>query len=210
MAALVRAKFPNLTAHQVIRRITETAHNPAHGVDNQVGHGVVDPVAALTFDIPPGDPKPLGHLTTALHVPPPPPGPDMRPRNVAVIGVGAGILLAGIIAAVAAIRRRLSVKARTVAIKPALGAVIGAEVRGHRRVRHPAAHRFGWWPLAVITVIAVVLLLVTGAPAQRRPLGGRPGALAAPTPLRHPGRRGRRHQPRRRGCARCAPLTTRR
>ena len=108
VAALVRAKFPNLTAHQVIRRITETAHNPAHGVDNQVGHGVVDPVAALTFDIPPGDPKPSGHLTTALHVPPPPPGPDMRPRNIAVLGVGAGILLAGIIAAVAAIRRRLS------------------------------------------------------------------------------------------------------
>ena len=75
VAALVRAKFPNLTAHQVIRRITETAHNPAHGVDNQVGHGVVDPVAALTFDVAPGDPKPAEHLTTALHVPPPAAGP---------------------------------------------------------------------------------------------------------------------------------------
>ena len=54
IAALVRAKFPDLTAHQVIRRIKESAHNPAHGVDNQVGYGVVDPVAALTYDIPAG------------------------------------------------------------------------------------------------------------------------------------------------------------
>ena len=28
VAALVRAKYPDLTAHQVIRRIMETAHNP--------------------------------------------------------------------------------------------------------------------------------------------------------------------------------------
>nr|WP_308204348.1 hypothetical protein [Mycolicibacterium pyrenivorans] len=54
----MRAKFPDLTAAQVMRRITETAHNPARGVDNQVGYGVVDPVAALTFDVPLGDPKP--------------------------------------------------------------------------------------------------------------------------------------------------------
>jgi membrane-anchored mycosin MYCP len=108
VAALVRAKFPNLTAHQVIRRIMETAHNPAHGVDNQVGHGVVDPVAALTFDIPAGDPKPIEHLSAPLHVPPPPPAPDMRPRNVAVLGVAAVVVLAGIIAGAVAIRRRLS------------------------------------------------------------------------------------------------------
>src|SRR5262249_23769821 len=62
VAALVRARFPNLTAHQAIRRMTETAHNPPRGVDNQVGYGVVDPVAALTFDVPVGDPKPVEHL----------------------------------------------------------------------------------------------------------------------------------------------------
>ena len=39
----------------MIRRITETAHNPPHGVDNAIGHGAVDPVAALTFDVAPGD-----------------------------------------------------------------------------------------------------------------------------------------------------------
>ena len=108
VAALVRAKFPNLTAHQVIRRITETAHNPAHGVDNQVGHGVVDPVAALTFDVAPGDPKPVEHLTSSLYVPPPARGPDLRPRDVALIGVGGAVVVAAIVAGVLAIRRRLS------------------------------------------------------------------------------------------------------
>lgn len=107
VAALLRAKFPNLSAHQIIRRITETAHNPAHGVDNQVGHGVVDPVAALTFDVAPGDPKPVEHLSTALHVPPPPPGPDHRPRNAALVGAALVIVAAALVAGMRGIRRRL-------------------------------------------------------------------------------------------------------
>ena len=45
-AALVRAKFPELTAHQIINRLIATARPPAAGVDNEVGHGIVDPVAA--------------------------------------------------------------------------------------------------------------------------------------------------------------------
>ena len=107
VAALVRAKYPNLTAHQVIRRIMETAHNPARTVDNQVGAGVVDAVAALTFDVAAGDPKPPEHLSSALHVPAPRPGPDLRPRTVALQGAGAVVLAAGIIAGVVAIRRRM-------------------------------------------------------------------------------------------------------
>jgi membrane-anchored mycosin MYCP len=107
-AALIRAKFPNLTAHQVIRRITATAHNPARGVDNQVGFGVVDPVAALTFDVPLGDPKPVEHVVSALHVPPPAPAPDHRPRDAALIGAGVVLVLAGVIVAVEAVRRRMS------------------------------------------------------------------------------------------------------
>ena len=48
-----------LSAHQIINRILQTAHNPPRGVDNQVGYGVVDPVAALTFDVPAGERLPL-------------------------------------------------------------------------------------------------------------------------------------------------------
>lgn len=108
VAALVRAKYPNLTAHQVIRRITETAHNPAHKVDNQVGYGVVDPVAALTFDVAAGDPKPAEHLTSKLHVPPAPPAPDTRPRTVALLGGAAAVLVAALLGGIVAIRRRMS------------------------------------------------------------------------------------------------------
>jgi len=49
VAALVRAKYPQLTSHQVINRLLRTARAPARGVDNQVGHGIVDPYAALTW-----------------------------------------------------------------------------------------------------------------------------------------------------------------
>ena len=106
VAALVRAKYPHLTSHQIIRRITETAHNPPRGVDNKVGYGVVDPVAALTFDVPPGDRLPPEHLTTLLHVPTPPPPPDLRPRHTALLGAVIVGALAVVVAAAAAVRRR--------------------------------------------------------------------------------------------------------
>ncbi|TDH43365.1 type VII secretion-associated serine protease, partial [Mycobacterium eburneum] len=72
VAALVRAKFPDLSAHQVITRIVQTAHNPPRGVDNQVGYGVVDPVAALTFDVPTGQRLPPGAQSRIITPPAPP------------------------------------------------------------------------------------------------------------------------------------------
>lgn len=47
-AALVRQAYPGLTARQVIARIENTAIPAAGGHDFAVGHGVVDPVAAVT------------------------------------------------------------------------------------------------------------------------------------------------------------------
>jgi membrane-anchored mycosin MYCP len=54
LAALVRAKYPDLNAKAVINRIKETAQHPAApgGRDNFVGFGVVNPVAALTQSLP--------------------------------------------------------------------------------------------------------------------------------------------------------------
>lgn len=52
-------------------------------------------------------------------------------------------------------------KARVVGIRPALGAVVGAEVVAIAAFASLPPYRFGWWPMAAITGVAVILLLVT-------------------------------------------------
>lgn len=52
LAALVRARFPALTARQVMQRIEDTAHHRPGGWDPVVGNGVVDPGAALGLSTP--------------------------------------------------------------------------------------------------------------------------------------------------------------
>lgn len=101
VAALVRAKFPTLSAHQVINRILRTAHNPARGIDNRVGYGVVDPVAALTFAVPPGELTAPGAQSRVLPAPAVPPPPDHRARNSAIVIAalfGIGALIAPLLA----------------------------------------------------------------------------------------------------------------
>lgn len=105
VAALVRAKYPQLNAHQVINRILQTAHNPARGVDNQVGYGVVDPVAALTFDVPAGDRAAADAATRVVTPPPAPPPPDHRARTVAV-GFAGAVAAAVLVASLTARARR--------------------------------------------------------------------------------------------------------
>ena len=105
VAALVRAKHPQLSAHQVINRILQTAHNPPRGVDNQVGFGVVDPVAALTFDVPAGERVAPDSLTRVVTPPPAPQPPDHRAR-VTALGFAGVIAAAVLLAAVVARARR--------------------------------------------------------------------------------------------------------
>jgi len=104
VAALVRAKYPELSAHQVINRIVQSAHNPPSGVDNKVGYGLVDPVAALTFNIPAGDRLPPGAQSRVITPAPPPPLPDHRARNIALGFVGA--VCAGVVVVAIAARLR--------------------------------------------------------------------------------------------------------
>jgi membrane-anchored mycosin MYCP len=106
VAALVRAKFPQLTAYQVINRLTRTAHAPARGVDNQVGYGVVDPVAALTWDVPEGAVKPPQQLSSPLNMPKPAPHRDMVPIWVASGGLVAALLIGGGVFGTAMLLRR--------------------------------------------------------------------------------------------------------
>lgn len=104
-AALVRAKFPNLSAHQVIHRLQATAHPPPSGRDTVIGYGVVDPVAALTWDVDPGELlPPAAHKP--LHVEPPPPAPDARPRSGAAIAAALAVVVLGLTSWVMTVKRR--------------------------------------------------------------------------------------------------------
>jgi membrane-anchored mycosin MYCP len=106
VAALVRAKYPTLTAHQVINRLLGTARAPARGVDNQVGHGIVDPVAALTYDLPPGEPVGPQRLAAPLRLAPPKIGRDMTPVWVGAAGVAGTALVGAVILGSAALMQR--------------------------------------------------------------------------------------------------------
>lgn len=92
LAVLIRAKYPELTAAQVVNRIKQTAHSPAAVIDNRVGYGAIDPLAALNYDVPLADPLPQEHLSRPLTLPPAPPPPDRRPMIVALVGTGALVL----------------------------------------------------------------------------------------------------------------------
>jgi type VII secretion-associated serine protease mycosin len=97
-AVLVRSAYPDLTADQVIHRLVATATDAGPpGRDEQYGYGIVDPVAALTADLPEMPPVPdepdqvrrdQWHLTTlglaAAHA-------VTRGDGVTVALVGAGV-----------------------------------------------------------------------------------------------------------------------
>ncbi|MEU3453076.1 type VII secretion-associated serine protease mycosin [Micromonospora sp. NPDC006766] len=59
-AALIRARYPQMSAGDVINRMISTArHLGPAGRNDRFGYGMVDPVAALTTDVPPMGRNPL-------------------------------------------------------------------------------------------------------------------------------------------------------
>ncbi|WP_308116009.1 type VII secretion-associated serine protease mycosin [Rhodococcoides corynebacterioides] len=104
-AALVRSRFPSLTASDVIDRIVRTAHAPAGGVDTAVGYGTLDPVAAVTATA-----ADVTHRAAFRPLPPAPvdPSPDRRSAVLAVSAAGACALLVAVVAALRAVRRQRS------------------------------------------------------------------------------------------------------
>ncbi|MEV6926003.1 type VII secretion-associated serine protease mycosin [Dactylosporangium sp. NPDC051485] len=58
VVALVRAKYPQMRADEVVHRLTATAQDKDEpGRDPVYGYGIVDPVKALTADVPPASPS---------------------------------------------------------------------------------------------------------------------------------------------------------
>jgi type VII secretion-associated serine protease mycosin len=119
-AALVRSKFPDLSAPEVIHRLTATAtDNGKPGRDNDCGYGVLNVVKALTADVPPLDSATTAPTPTAsASIPGPPPAtgggsgnasPNPTPagnNTAAVIGGGVIVLLFGGLIVLLVIRRR--------------------------------------------------------------------------------------------------------
>jgi membrane-anchored mycosin MYCP len=98
VAALVRQRYPQLTARQVMDRLEQTAQHPAGagGRGDALGYGMVDPVAALTAVLPSehGQSAPADNpaSVTGLSAPQ---APDVRPRTIALIGSATAVLLIG-------------------------------------------------------------------------------------------------------------------
>ncbi|WP_280825748.1 type VII secretion-associated serine protease mycosin [Mycobacterium sp. OTB74] len=97
VAALVRSRFPALNATEVKHRLTATAHGAARSPSNLVGVGIVDPVAALTWNLPAAGAPPKAVVVAP---PPEPAQPDTTPRTIAFTGV-AGLAVVALLALVA-------------------------------------------------------------------------------------------------------------
>ena len=102
LAALVRERFPELTAREVVDRILASARRPAGGQNTLVGHGVIDPLAALTAEPallrPDRDPSPSPAVLdgTGRTTPPPEHRPPLELLALAALagttGAGAAFL----------------------------------------------------------------------------------------------------------------------
>ncbi|MFE9654046.1 type VII secretion-associated serine protease mycosin [Micromonospora sp. NPDC006431] len=81
-AALIRARYPQMSAGDVVNRIIKTARDLGPtGRDDRFGYGMVDPVAALTTDVPSVGRNPLDDNDSPGVVgfgPAPGTGPDTR------------------------------------------------------------------------------------------------------------------------------------
>jgi type VII secretion-associated serine protease mycosin len=93
VAALVRSRFPNLSAADVVHRLTATADDVAPpGRDNATGYGIVDPVRALDAVL--GTGVPLASAEPASSVTP-----------IVLIGL-IGLLVLALLTGVIVVRRR--------------------------------------------------------------------------------------------------------
>ena len=108
LVALIRSQRPDLNAGQVIDLIKRTARTPGVGPNIATGYGVIDPVAALTYELPP--PEQLPDRTMGTPIPGRPhPDPDSQRAKIIVFSVAIGcVVLMGVISALSIAPRRRS------------------------------------------------------------------------------------------------------
>lgn len=110
LAALIRQRHPELTAHQVIERIRRTARSSSQVVSTLTGSGVVDPMAALTGPVDLSIPMVSPAVEPVAGVPgAPPPPPDNTGRNVALaatVALGSAVFVVLVVSLARGGRRR--------------------------------------------------------------------------------------------------------
>ncbi len=98
VAALIRSRFPALTARQVMQRLKATAHHPPGGWNPQSGNGMVDALAAVSTDAPPPTTPPPQDKPMAISPSPTrPPAPAFhRSRRTALTGASICLAVLGV------------------------------------------------------------------------------------------------------------------
>ncbi|WP_307789501.1 type VII secretion-associated serine protease mycosin [Mycolicibacterium baixiangningiae] len=94
VVALVRSRFPEMSAGEVMERIKRTARTAASGADDTVGYGVVDPLAAITFEVPAQSSAP--DAVAAVAAPAPVGSANHRARDLGLVVLLGCAVLAGI------------------------------------------------------------------------------------------------------------------
>lgn len=106
LVALIRSRFPGLTARQVMQRVQSTAHHPPAGWDPLVGNGTVDLLAAVSTDASPSantaTPTPMPIATAQPSAP-----RKSRARDTAVRGAVICLVALAVVLATGVVRARL-------------------------------------------------------------------------------------------------------
>lgn len=105
VVALIRSRFPELNAGEVIDLVKRTAHTPGAGPNEATGYGVVDPIAALTYRLPAANQMPNPEAATSIagrpHV-----DPGSQRARIIVLSVTAGAVALAAVAWVFSVARR--------------------------------------------------------------------------------------------------------
>ena len=108
LAALIRARFPALTARQVMQRIESTAHHPPAGWDPLVGNGTIDALSAVSTDAsPPNTASTPAPAPVPITTPPPTKPPNPHARDTALRGAAICLIALAVAVATGAARGRL-------------------------------------------------------------------------------------------------------
>ncbi|WP_099041618.1 type VII secretion-associated serine protease mycosin [Mycobacterium neglectum] len=106
LVALIRSRFPQLSAAEVMDLVKRTARTPGDGPDLATGYGVIDPIAALTYQLPLTDGKPQSAAGVPISLPPQPDPGNVRARAIVLTVTAASLAVMAASVAIAVARRR--------------------------------------------------------------------------------------------------------